>query len=277
VASKLGIGVKEEDGIMVTFTAFQGTSDELGELVAITKGTEASGATTTSATFNYLNAFGDTDTVTLTGTGFSGPISATWHITAIDGFINGVHFFTVNNFAGGFMGGDALFNATAYNDPAATVFSGNDLIVGSGIGSSQLFGYAGNDIIIANGGNVRMDGDGGFDSLICSPHGHDTIEFNSTPDPLVNLETIVGFNGSHDKIELLQEIFHRLNFGVLMPGEFVNVNMPITSSTTGADIIYNRHTHHLFYDSNGAAAGGLHLIADVIGNPHFHTNDFLAI
>ena len=85
---------------MATFTAFVGTSDELGELVAITKGTEASGATTTSATFNYLNAFGDTDTVTLTGTGFSGPISATWHITAIDGFINGVHFFTVNNFAG---------------------------------------------------------------------------------------------------------------------------------------------------------------------------------
>jgi Ca2+-binding RTX toxin-like protein len=279
VASTRGIGVKEENGNMATFTAFQGTSDELGELVAITKGSEVGTPTSTSATFSYVNVFGDTESVTLTGSGFSGPIpTSSWHITQIDGFFDTVHYFTVNSFSSPvYIAGDVLYNATLFDDPAATIFSGSDLIIGSGIGSSQLFGFAGNDTIIAQGGNVRMDGDGGFDTLICSPHGHDVIEFTSTPDSNVNLETIIGFNGSHDKIELLQEIFHRLNFGGLTPGEFVTVHTPVTSSKTGADIIYNSHTHHLFYDSNGKAAGGLHLIADVVGSPHFVTSDFLVI
>ena len=277
MASKLGIGVKEEDGIMVTFTAFQGTSDELGELVAITKGTETA-ISSTSATFSYTNVFGNTDIVTLTGTGFSGPTpTLSWHITSIDGSVNSTHYWNVSYAPTHFITGDVLSNATLFNDPAATVFSGDDNIVGSGFGSSQLFGFDGGDTIVATGGNVRMDGNGGFNTLICAPHGHDVIEFNSTLDSAVNLDTIIGFNGSRDKIELLQEIFHKLNFGVLTPGEFVNVHTATTSSKTGAEIIYNSHTHHLFYDSNGNAAGGLHLIADVVGSPHFVTSDFFAI
>jgi Ca2+-binding RTX toxin-like protein len=280
VASKHGIGIKEENGIMATstFTAFLGTSDELGELDAITKGAEVGTPTATSATFSYVNVFGDTDTVTLTGTGFSGPTPiASWHITAIDGFVNNTHYWNVSYSNPIFINGSVLYNATLYGDPAATVLGNNDLIVGSGIGSSQLFGFGGNDTIIASGGNVRMDGDGGFDRLICSPVGHDVIEFDSTLDSLVNLDTITGFNGSRDKIELLQQLFHRLNFGVLTSGKYVNVHTATTSSKTGADIIYNSQTHHLVYDSNGKVAGGLHLIADIVGNPHFVTSDFLVI
>jgi hypothetical protein len=269
---------------MATYTAFVGNTDNsvLGDIYVLRDGSLDGTPTGTSATYdNDSNLPGVT--ITLTGTGISGSPSATWNITGIAASLNGNPIWSITGLTGidgtptsGMFDAKSIFQAVAFNEPSHLLFANDDLIIGPSSGSAGLFGYTGNDVIVATGGNDRMGGDEGFDSLIGAHTGHDAFIFNTKLNAATNVDTIYNFSAVRDKIELRQIDFNRINHhGLLTASEFHSG--PGASSMTGADIVYNTHNGHLFYDSNGTHAGGLVEFAVLSGHPHITASDFLVI
>jgi hypothetical protein len=272
---------------MALYTAFVGNTDNsvLGDIYAL-NGTEGT-ATGTSVTYtDPVNLPGVT--ITLTGTGITGTPASTWHITGIAATfgLSNTPIWSITGLTGidgtptsgpgAVFDANSIFQAVAFHDPSHLLFQNNDVIIGPSSGSAGLFGYAGNDVIVATGGTDRMGGDGGFDILVGAHTGHDAFIFNSKLDPTVNLDTIVGFSASRDKIELRQIDFNHIHHhGLLEASEFHSG--PGAPSTTGADIVYNTKNGHLYYDANGSAPGGLIEFAVVVGHHPVHDYNILLI
>jgi Ca2+-binding RTX toxin-like protein len=222
--------------------------------------------------------------LTLTGTGITGTPSATWNITGIQETFMGNLGWTLTGLTGidgaptsGAFDPASIFQALAFHDTFDLIFGHDSTLIGSPIAhSTTLFGGPGNDVLIARGGNTKLDGGGGFDTLSGAKTGHDVFEFNSTLNPAVNLDTIRGFSPTRDLIELSQPTFGNIHhLGALTAAEFHGgFGAP---STTGADIVYNQSNGHLYYDSNGHNFGGLHLFAILANHAALTASDFLVI
>jgi len=133
-------------------------------------------------------------------------------------------------------------------------------LTGNGF-ANRLVGGIGNDVLEGGGGTDRLVGGG----------GNDIFRFDTTPAP-GNVDRISDFSAG-DSIELDHTIYAGLALGQLSASAFA------LDSATGAgpQVVYNHNTGALFFDSNGAAAGGAVRFASLAGAPALDASDFRVI
>ncbi len=253
---------------------------ERGLDLIVLNGTEG---TPTGTSVDYTDPANSPGVVlTLTGTGISGSPSATWVITGIQETYFGNFAWSLTGLTGvdgaptsGAFDSASIFQALAFHHTFDLLFGHDSTLMGWPSGGS-LYGGSGNDVLIARGGNLLMDGGGGFDTLMGARTGHDVFRFDSRLDSSVNLDTIVGFSPTRDTIELSQlHFWHIDHFGPLTPAEF---HVGPHATTTAQRIIYNHGNGHLYYDADGS---GHHYspveFAVLAGHPALTASDFLLI
>src|ERR1700692_4568300 len=142
---------------MTTFTAFEGTNSAvLSEIYALTNGA-AFLPTPTETTLVWTDPEKDTIILTLTGSGMN-QAQSSWLITDITATLNGHEVWDISIPSASALPGDALQTAVLNFNPGHFIFGGDDTLYGATTGSSELFGFDGNDTIIARGGNTKLDG-----------------------------------------------------------------------------------------------------------------------
>ena len=143
-------------------------------------------------------------------------------------------------------------------------------------GNDILDGRAGNDELNGGTGNDRLLGGTGNDTLIGGT-GRDVFVFNSAPNATTNVDTIIDFNVADDMIWLENAIFTALTAtGALASTAFV-ANASGLAADASDRVIYETDTGMLYYDSNGNAAGGRVLIADLNAGLALTSLDFSVI
>jgi len=137
---------------------------------------------------------------------------------------------------------------------SGVALSGNEL-------ANRLVGDDGNDVLNGGGGNDLLVGGGGSDIFL----------FDTAPGP-DNVDRISDF-GAGDSIRLDHTVFAGLALGQLSAAAFA------TDSATGAgpQVVYDPTTGALFFDSNGAAAGGATQFASLAGAPALTASRFTVI
>jgi Ca2+-binding RTX toxin-like protein len=143
--------------------------------------------------------------------------------------------------------GQEIENLRAYGaaETSGVTLTGNEF-------NNELIGGTGNDI---------LDGKGGSDTLI-GGGGNDVFRFDTTLSA-GNLDTVADFNSSTDTLDLDHTVFTGLTPGVLASASFALDS----ANGAGPQIVYNHTTGALFFDSNGAAAGGATEFASLSGAP----------
>ena len=126
--------------------------------------------------------------------------------------------------------------------------------------------------IVGNGANNAMNGREGAD-VMTGGFGNDSFVFNTALGG-GNVDRITDFKPADDRIVLDDAIFTALAPGALSANAF---RSNATGLAQDADdrIIYETDTGRIFYDSNGNAAGGNFLFADLasglaVTNADFH-------
>ena len=177
----------------------------------------------------------------------------------------------------GLSGNDTL-RAGAGNDKLYGR-SGNDLLDG-GIGNDYLDGGTGNDTLDGGDGDDTIAGGAGNDLLIDGV-GDDRFLFN-TPLATAGVDTLNDLSIGFEKIILAKWVFSQLETAAgntLLASDFENVTA--NEATSAFEIVYNRNTGNLFYNSNGALPGfgtGGGQFATLVGSPDTVSNtDFLVV
>jgi Ca2+-binding RTX toxin-like protein len=161
----------------------------------------------------------------------------------------------------GSVNGDTL-SGSAFND----TLKGGD-------GGDFLFGSDGRDTLDGGNGNDRLNGGLGND-IMTGGSGSDSFIFDSQLGPTPNIDRIVDFSVGIDKIEIHRDF----SFPGLTPGELDAAQFAVGAATgAGPQIVYNASTGALFYDSNGAGAGGSTQFAVLTGAPVLTNQDFLIV
>ena len=144
----------------------------------------------------------------------------------------------------------------------------------AGLTALNLTGNALAQSITGNAGANTLSGGLGNDSLT-GLGGSDNFLFNTTPGA-TNHDTITDFNVGADTIQLDNAIFTALAAtGVLGAGLFENTSL---GGQSGSEVIvYDRANGDLYYDTNGATAGGLVLFADVANGTVLTNADFVVV
>ncbi|KQB12477.1 FG-GAP repeat protein [Rhodobacter capsulatus] len=152
---------------------------------------------------------------------------------------------------------DTVMTSVSYSLTGATrafverlVLTGTAAINGTGNGlANQISGNAG-----AN----RISGGLGLDTLRGGA-GADSFVFDTAPAP-DNLDRILDFNPLDDTLRFDDAVFAALVPGRVASGAFV-INTTGLAQEADDRLIYESDTGRLFYDPNGAAAGGRVLVA----------------
>jgi hypothetical protein len=297
------IGVKKGERDMAEYQAFVGDTNNssIGDINVLVDLPVVGTHTATSVTYTSTDPVYAGVSVVLTGTGFLGAGSG-WVITGVEAFHNGHAIWDITGLSNsvgnngvtysgepvidgtpltGSFDHHSIFQAADLRDAPHLMFAGVNNDIYGGPGDEGLFGFGRSvplrTTVTVHGstGTELIGGDGG-NAILYAGTGHDAFLFNynvltATASSAPNLSTIHGFNPSKDILELSHGDFQRTHFGVLTAAEF-HVGM---SSTSGADIVYNHANGHLYYDSNGAAAGGLHLFAILTNHPTLIPSDFI--
>ena len=118
-----------------------------------------------------------------------------------------------------------------------------------------------------------MNGGANTDQL-AGGAGNDTFVFDSPHGGNTNRDVIADFVSGADTIEINQtDYFIGLSLGELDPAQFA-----IGAATgAGPQIVYRPTTGALFFDSNGAGAGGASQFATLTGAPVLVASDFLIV
>ena len=140
--------------------------------------------------------------------------------------------------------------------------------------NNALSGGAGNDSLSGILGNDTLNGGLGNDSLT-GGSGNDVFVFN-TALSASNIDRVADFAAGTDEIRIENAIFTGIAAGVLTSGAFV-ANAAGAATTAGQRIIYETDTGALFYDSNGAAAGGKVQFATLTAGLALTHTDFFVI
>lgn len=148
----------------------------------------------------------------------------------------------------------------------------NDTLRG-GDGDDVLLGGSGRDTLQGGMGDDRLNGGDNTDQLVGGA-GSDTFVFDSPISGNLNRDVIADFLSGTDTIEIDQtNYFIGLSLGQLDPLQFA-----IGSATgAGPQIVYNQTTGGLYFDSNGAGAGGASLFAMLTGAPVLVASDILVV
>jgi hypothetical protein len=173
-------------------------------------------------------------------------------------------------------------------------FNGDDTITGSSAndtlngcdGGDTIFGKGGADLINGGAGDDKIAPGAGNDLLI-GGLGADRFIFDAAPSA-GNADAMHDFTTAQmDKIVLDNDVFTKLGAaGAGLGGKYFEAtNVGASSGGTGMDtgdrILYDLDSGHLYYDSNGSAAGGRVLIATLTNLTTLHPNlaptDFLIV
>jgi Ca2+-binding RTX toxin-like protein len=165
-------------------------------------------------------------------------------------------------------------------DQARSVGSAEQLtLVGSAISgtgnslANQLTGNRRDNLLSGESGSDTLIGGHGNDVLTGGP-GSDVFVFNTSLSASSNHDHITDFQHSNDQLQLDNAIFTKLGATGALPAGYFR-----TGAATDADdyIVYDHSTGALYYDSNGAAAGGAILFATLTSKPSLTAADFLVI
>jgi Ca2+-binding RTX toxin-like protein len=191
--------------------------------------------------------------------------------------------FRLNNF--GKVVGDINDFSLAANDVVKNhnVIKG-DVNLGNGDDFFRNFGNAKSGVISGNDGNDRLIGGNHPDEihgglgidLLTGGNGPDKFVFDTTLNPVTNVDTITDFRPSqHDKIELSQAIFTLLPLGPLDSAHFAT-GAPVN---TNPQIDYNPGTGALVYDPDGTGGTAPILFATLQNHAHItlHPGDLVVI
>ena len=143
-------------------------------------------------------------------------------------------------------------------------------------GNDILDGRAGDDELNGGAGNDRLVGGAGNDTLIGGT-GRDVFVFNAALNATTNVDVIDDFSVADDTIWLENAIFTALTAtGALASTAFV-ANTSGLAADASDRVIYETDTGMLYYDSNGNAAGGRVLIAELDAGLGLTALDFTVI
>jgi hypothetical protein len=158
---------------------------------------------------------------------------------------------------------------------------GRDTLQGAG-GADRLLGEAGNDLLAGGGGHDALDGGEGDDTL-AGGNGLDTLTGGAGADafrltgPAAGADRIEGFDGALDRIEVSSSGFGLgLPRGAL-PAERFAANATGAASGGVAQFCYDTDAGELWFDANGAAAGGRTPVALLAGAPALSAADLAVI
>ncbi|MHC2089233.1 calcium-binding protein [Methylobacterium sp. CM6244] len=156
-----------------------------------------------------------------------------------------------------------------------------DFITGSQL-KNTLLGLDGNDTLRGLAGNDRLSGGDGADILfgglgkdiLTGGSGHDTFVFDSTPNAVSNVDRIVDFSVSDDRIRLDHPVFAALAKGHLTSDAFI-----IGAKATDADhrILYNSKTGAVSYDADGNGGASAVQFATLDANLKLTADDFYVL
>ena len=152
---------------------------------------------------------------------------------------------------------------------------GNDVIRGNGF-ANALFGFAGNDSLDGASGNDVLRGGTGVDTLT-GGIGNDTFRFsalNECGDVITDFGNILS---SDDRFQITAAAFGGgLVAGVLAANQFVTRADNLAQDADDR-FIFNTTDQTLWFDSNGNAAGGLTMVADLQAGAVVTAADILLI
>jgi len=166
----------------------------------------------------------------------------------------------------------------------ATGGPGLETIIGNAV-ANMLQGLGGNDKLQGNGGDDKLYGGDGGDKLYGGA-GHDTLNGGGGADKFVfdlkpvasSSDTLSGFSTVQDLIWIDHADFGGLPLGTLVGAKYrEGGNVDAVTTGTGQAFLYDTDSGDLYYDSNGAAAGGKILIAKLAGAPDISNTDIVVI
>ncbi|WP_394893486.1 calcium-binding protein [Mesorhizobium sp. AaZ16] len=219
-----------------------------------------------------INAIGNNLANTITGNAGNNAIDGRGGIDVMEGGLGNDTYY-VDNVLDKTIEANVAGTDTVYTTVSkAFVDQFVEVIRLSGSGNINTTGNSLANTIVGNGANNGMNGREGADTLT-GGYGNDTFVFN-TALGATNIDTITDFKPVDDTIQLDNAIFTTLGLGVLAAGAF---RTNVTGAAQDADdrIIYESDSGRVWYDSNGNAAGGNFLFADLAGGLALTNNDFL--
>ena len=188
--------------------------------------------------------------------------------------------------------GDAIFEAASAGGDTVRTTVDHQLTAGqeiealtttgnNGVGAINLTGNSNAQTIVGNAGFNTLQGQGG-DDYLQGMAGHDTLTggtgndkflFNTTLNAATNVDTITDMTVGADIIRLDDALFAGIGpVGVLNADAF---HIGAAAADAEDRIVYNSATGQLFLNSNGNAAGGSTLFANLatglaLGNTDFN-------
>ena len=137
--------------------------------------------------------------------------------------------------------------------------------------AQTIVGNAGFNVLQGNGGDDYLQGRAGHDTLTGGA-GEDKFLFNTTLNAATNVDTITDMTAGVDLIRLDDAFFAGIGpVGVLSADAF---HIGATAADAEDRIVYNSATGQLFFDSNGNAAGGSTLFANLATGLALTNTDF---
>jgi Ca2+-binding RTX toxin-like protein len=155
------------------------------------------------------------------------------------------------------------------------LLDGEDGYIGHA-GADTVDGGAGNDVIAAGGGNDRLGGGAGADQLT-GGEGRDSFVFSALPQNRLDIDLIVDFSATDDRILFDSRAFKALGRDGRLEKDAFVANASGKAQDREDRIIYETDTGRLFYDANGSGRGKSVLIAELEEGLALNANDFLVI
>jgi len=177
--------------------------------------------------------------------------------------VRSVKFADTAAFALGFnLTGTAGANALTggWGDDVLSGGAGNDVLNGAEQGKDYLIGGTGNDRLSGGTDSDRLAGGAGNDTL-SGGTGKDVFVFNAPLSSTSNKDRILDWNYRDDTIQLENAVFRKLTkTGALNKAYFV---LNSVAKDSNDYVGYDSRTGDLWYDSNGNAAGGKMVFANI--------------
>jgi Ca2+-binding RTX toxin-like protein len=156
------------------------------------------------------------------------------------------------------------FTTTDNNGASAINLTGNGNL-------QTIVGNAGFNTLQGMGGDDYLQGRAGHDTLTGGA-GNDKFLFNTTLNAATNVDTITDMTAGVDIIRLDDAFFAGIGpVGVLNSDAF---HIGAAAADAEDRIVYNSVTGQLFFDSNGNAAGGSTLFANLATGLALSNTDF---
>ena len=140
--------------------------------------------------------------------------------------------------------------------------------ISSTVTGGTLSGLEGNDVLIGFTAADTLKGGVGNDVLYGGPDtASDKFVFDTAPNSSLNVDYIIGFAASEDKIQFSKAIFKAFTVvGSLSSAAYVEGAGKTTADSSSHRVIYNTTTGDLFYDADGSGTKAAPVRIAIVGN-----------